>query len=121
MTLTAHLRHFVQPEALAPSEAWVCSNCKRRQPAVKQMSLRRAPPVLCMHVKRFEHCPGSNRILKKLQAPLAFPTGALDLYPYLTATILTEVSWSLLLFLMVFLFFLPSARLLLLRSHQAGL
>jgi len=90
VSLAACLRHFVQPEALSPSESWVCSHCKRRQPAVKQMSIRRAPPVLCLHVKRFEHCPGSNRILRKLQAPLAFPTDTLDLHPFLTATILKQ-------------------------------
>ena len=29
--------------------------CKGCQTAVKQMSIRRLPPVLCLHVKRFEH------------------------------------------------------------------
>ncbi|GFR42682.1 hypothetical protein Agub_g3493, partial [Astrephomene gubernaculifera] len=55
-TLQGCLRHFVTPERLSASEAsWVCSSCQRRQPAIKQLSIRRLPPVLALHVKRFEH------------------------------------------------------------------
>ncbi|GLC60015.1 hypothetical protein PLESTB_001563900 [Pleodorina starrii] len=53
-TLHGCLRHFVTPERLSAGEAWVCSACQRRQPAVKQLSIRRLPPVLALHVKRFE-------------------------------------------------------------------
>lgn len=90
LSLAACLRHFVQPEMLSASENWVCSHCKRRQPALKQMSIRRLPPVLCLHLKRFEHCPGSRRIVRKLQAQLVFPTHCIDLEPYLSATVLRQ-------------------------------
>jgi hypothetical protein len=54
-TLEDCLRRFVSREQLSSAEAWVCSVCQRRQPAVKQLSVRRLPPVLTLHVKRFEH------------------------------------------------------------------
>ncbi len=61
-TLHGCLRHLVAPERLgAPpgassdSGGWVCGSCQRRQAAVKQLSIRRLPPVLTLHVKRFEH------------------------------------------------------------------
>ena len=52
------------------SRQWCCTGCrcKTRQRAVKQMSVRRLPPVLCFHAKRFEHhLAGGGR---KLDTPL---------------------------------------------------
>jgi hypothetical protein len=46
--------------------------CKTRQHAVKQMSIRQLPPVLCFHVKRFEHTSITG-IGRKLNTPLVFP------------------------------------------------
>jgi ubiquitin carboxyl-terminal hydrolase 22/27/51 len=66
----------------------VCGHCKKKQPAVKQMSIRRLPPVLCLHIKRFEHAAGSSRVLRKLQGQLVFSTAQLDLSPFMTPTIL---------------------------------
>lgn len=60
-TLHGCLRHLVAPERLgvalgaSDSGGWVCGSCQRRQAAVKQLSIRRLPPVLALHVKRFEH------------------------------------------------------------------
>lgn len=90
LSLAACLRHLVQPESLTIDDAWVCSHCRRRQPASKQMSIRRAPPVLCLHLKRFENAPGSTRVMRKLQASISFPLDCLDLGPYLTATVLRQ-------------------------------
>ncbi|EFJ42481.1 hypothetical protein VOLCADRAFT_67026 [Volvox carteri f. nagariensis] len=87
-TLQGCLRHFVTPERLSAGEAWVCSACKQQQPAVKQLSIRRLPPVLALHVKReeelwppFRPCP--------VQTKLHFPL-SLDLAPYTTPAILRE-------------------------------
>jgi len=54
-TLLGCLHRFVRPESLGPGERWTCGRCQAERRAVKQMSLRRLPPVLCLHVKRFEH------------------------------------------------------------------
>ena len=57
-TLLGCLRGFVAPEPLGV-DGWRCDACGgRATPPVKQMSIRRAPPVLCLHVKRFEHGHG---------------------------------------------------------------
>lgn len=54
-TLLGCLHRFVRPEALGPGERWTCGRCQAERRAVKQMSICRLPPVLCLHVKRFEH------------------------------------------------------------------
>lgn len=53
--LLLRLYRFVRPEALGPGAKWRCEACALQQRALKQMSVRRLPPVLCLHVKRFEH------------------------------------------------------------------
>ncbi len=83
--LSACLQRFVQLEQLAPSESWVCAACKCRQPAMKQLTIRRLPPLLCLHVKRFE---AAGRLGRKLDTPVSFPLDGLDLTPYLTASAL---------------------------------
>ena len=55
VSLLGCLQRFVRPECLGTAEHWVCGGCGRPQHAVKQMSVHRLPPVLCLHVKRFEH------------------------------------------------------------------
>ena len=53
--------------------------CKTRQQAVKQMSMRRLPPVLCFHAKRFEHhLAGGGR---KLDTPLLCALEAFKPFP----------------------------------------
>lgn len=62
------------------------NRCQTRQRAVKQMSIRRLPPVLCFHAKRFEHhAAGGGR---KLDTPLLFPLDDLDLRPFLSSAVL---------------------------------
>ena len=98
------MRHFIQPEALCPSSNWTCSHCMERQPALKQMSIRRLPPVLCVHLKRFEHAGGPGvggrgragsashgaRYPRKLHTRLSFPLDQLDLEPFVSASVLRE-------------------------------
>lgn len=90
ITLASCLQHYVQPEMLTSSASWVCSCCQCARPAVKQMSILRLPPVLCLHVKRFEYATQSHRMLRKLQTPLAFPTRELDMAPFLTSAVLRQ-------------------------------
>jgi ubiquitin carboxyl-terminal hydrolase 22/27/51 len=37
------------------------------------MSVRKLPPVLCFHLKRFEH--GHKQRARKLDVPIRFPVG----------------------------------------------
>lgn len=59
----------------------------RRQSATKQMSLCRLPPLLCLHLKRFEQLPGG--VARKLEDPVSFPD-SLDLRAYTSAGILAQ-------------------------------
>ena len=61
--------------------------CKTGQRAIKQMSIRKLPPILTLHVKRFEH-RSLHGLGRKLETPLAFPVVRLDLWPFLSACIL---------------------------------
>ena len=84
------LRRFVRPERLGSSERWGCPACGVEEGAVKQMSIRRLPPILVMHAKRFEHSGGLRGSAKKLDTYLRFPMEALDMSPYLTSHVLKE-------------------------------
>jgi ubiquitin C-terminal hydrolase len=47
------LQAFTEREALGEDAGFKCSTCKRVQPATKQLTLRRCPPVLVLTLKRF--------------------------------------------------------------------
>lgn len=77
VSLLGCLRRFVKPERLGAGHGggshWVCTKCGSSGAALKQLSLRRLPPVMCLHLKRFEqHAAGRVR---KLDVPLTFPMG----------------------------------------------
>lgn len=82
----------------------MCGHCRQQQAASKQLSIRRLPPLLALHVKRFEgtiaaggmgaglrSAPGGGGAVRKLQAPLHFPTGLLDMAPFTSTAILRWV------------------------------
>jgi ubiquitin carboxyl-terminal hydrolase 8 len=52
VTLTQCLQEFTKTEDLA-SEAYLCSKCKCKRDASKQLTFHRLPPVLVVHLKRF--------------------------------------------------------------------
>ena len=110
VSLLGCLRRFVAPERLEPGR-WRCDGCGSDAPgATKQMSIRRLPPVLCLHVKRFEGASSSgygcggggsgggsggggggggaqaHRSGRKLDTPLLFPA-FLDLSPFMSASV----------------------------------
>ncbi|GAX78420.1 hypothetical protein CEUSTIGMA_g5862.t1 [Chlamydomonas eustigma] len=109
-SLTYSLGAFVRPEQLPDSEAWVCEKCCKRQEATKQLSIRRLPPLLTFHIKRFEHwTAGSSAggsggwnhtagatshvgggVFRKLQSRISFPVGQLDMTPFTSGAILRE-------------------------------
>ncbi|KAF2087166.1 cysteine proteinase [Saccharata proteae CBS 121410] len=73
------LERFTAKEKLAAAE-YTCEKCGGQQNATKQLSIKRLPPVLPIHLKRFETHKSSSQ---KLETRISFPL-SLDLYPYTT-------------------------------------
>ncbi len=63
------------------------SRCCTAQHPRKQMSIRKLPPVLALHIKRFEHSSRKQHG-RKLNTPVAFPITDLDVRPYLSSSVL---------------------------------
>lgn len=77
-TLTQSFFRFIQPEKLPP-HSYTCPSCHRnQQDAGKQLLIRTAPPILTIHLKRFEHPANA-----KLDQPVSFPF-SLALGPFST-------------------------------------
>jgi ubiquitin carboxyl-terminal hydrolase 22/27/51 len=91
LTLAGCLRRFVRPECLGPAAHWRCSACGSTAEALKQMSVRRLPHVLCFHIKRFEHGGAAQRP-RKLDVPLHFPLHRLDMEPFTTSAVLRSAA-----------------------------
>ncbi|KAF2470362.1 ubiquitin carboxyl-terminal hydrolase-like protein 22 [Lindgomyces ingoldianus] len=73
------LERFTSREKLAATE-YTCQNCDGQQTVTKQLSIKRLPPVLPIHLKRFEHMKSTS---SKIETKVKFPM-KLDLYPYTT-------------------------------------
>ncbi|KAF2641347.1 ubiquitin carboxyl-terminal hydrolase-like protein 22 [Massarina eburnea CBS 473.64] len=73
------LDRFTGREKLGAAE-YTCRNCDGGQNAIKQLSIKRLPPVLSIHLKRFEHTKSTS---SKIETKVSFPL-MLDLYPYTT-------------------------------------
>ncbi|GFY96796.1 ubiquitin-specific protease 22 [Actinidia rufa] len=87
-TLVGCLDLFTRPEKLGSDQKFFCQNCQERQDSLKQMSVRRLPSVLCLHVKRFEHSP-IKKMSRKIDWHLQFPF-SLDMSPYLSSSIVRK-------------------------------
>lgn len=99
-TLHECLSRFTEPELLGASCKMHCIRCGSRQEAMKQMSIRTLPPVVCFHFKRFEQSFASMRRSEmiKIDTPVEFPTNGLDLSAFLTSEVLRkrkETSYAL--------------------------
>mmetsp|Transcript_40273 Transcript_40273/g.101940 ORF Transcript_40273/g.101940 Transcript_40273/m.101940 type:complete len:693 (-) Transcript_40273:252-2330(-) len=86
-SLVGCLHAFMKSEQLGSGERWVCDRCQSQQQAVKQMSIRRLPPVMCLHIKRFEH-RRLNGVAAKVDTPLVFPVDSLDMAPFTSSAVL---------------------------------
>ncbi|KAF2129795.1 ubiquitin carboxyl-terminal hydrolase-like protein 22 [Dothidotthia symphoricarpi CBS 119687] len=73
------LERFTAKEKLGSAE-YTCRNCDSPQNAAKQLSIHRLPPVLSVHLKRFEHTKAQS---SKIETKVVFPM-KLDIYPYTT-------------------------------------
>lgn len=87
-TLTSCLDLFTRPEKLGSDQKLYCQNCQEKHESVKQMSIRRLPLVLCLHVKRFEHSL-ARKASRKIDRHLQFPF-SLDMTPYVSSSIVRK-------------------------------
>lgn len=79
---------FTRPEKLGPDQKLYCENCQEKQDALKQMSIKKLPLVLCFHIKRFEHSP-TRKMSRKIDRHMQFPF-SLDMKPYLASSIVRQ-------------------------------
>lgn len=87
-TLAGCLDLFTRPEKLGPDQKLFCENCQEKQDAMKQMSIKKLPLVLCLHIKRFAHShiqKTSRKIDHHLQFPFSF-----DMKPYISSSIVKQ-------------------------------
>ncbi|KAJ8751691.1 hypothetical protein K2173_025855 [Erythroxylum novogranatense] len=87
-TLLGCLDLFTMPEKLGSDEKLYCENCKEKRASLKQMSVRRLPLVLSLHIKRFEHS-AVRKLSRKIDWHLPFPF-TLDMTPYLSSSIISS-------------------------------
>lgn len=87
-TLGGCLDLFTRPEKLGSDQKLFCQNCQEKREALKQMSIRRLPLVLCLHIKRFEHS-AVRKMSRKIDRHLQFPF-SLDMTPYLSSSIVRK-------------------------------
>ncbi|KAK4485834.1 hypothetical protein RD792_006144 [Penstemon davidsonii] len=87
-TLAGSLDLFTRPEKLGSDQKIYCENCREKQNALKQMSIKKLPLVLCLHIKRFEHST-IRKMSRKIDRHLQFPF-SLDMNPYLSSSIVKK-------------------------------
>ena len=78
-TVREALEKYLEQETLTGEEQWYCPKCKQKVDATKKIDIWKLPPVLVVHLKRFEYDMRSFRFRKidsHLKAPEVF-----DLYP----------------------------------------
>ena len=77
-TLYEALDRFCAKEVLDEDNAWECGGCLKKVCAVKSLTIRKAPEILMLHLKRFETWTGG-----KISSHVEFPS-TLDLQHYLS-------------------------------------
>lgn len=82
-TLSECFKTFTSSERMEGANECYCSQCKKFQPHLKNLSLWRAPPILIVHLKRFHHTELGGRKLTRL---VDFPLDQLDLLPFTSST-----------------------------------
>ncbi|CAI2735807.1 unnamed protein product [Schistosoma spindalis] len=80
------LNQFVRGEVLEGDNAYYCERCCVKRRAVKRLSIHSLPPVLCLHLKRFDF-DWDRQIPIKFSHYFKFPR-QLDMSPYLSGSTL---------------------------------
>ncbi|XP_076876132.1 ubiquitin carboxyl-terminal hydrolase 32-like [Brachyhypopomus gauderio] len=81
ISLDSCLRAFTSEEELGENELYYCSKCKTHRLATKKLDLWRLPPILIVHLKRFQFVNG--RWIKS-QKIVRFPRDNFDPSAFLT-------------------------------------
>lgn len=76
-TLDDCLGLFCEEEYLSGDDAWYCPRCKCHVDATKKMDLFMLPPILIVHLKRFEFSENGRR--SKIERDVSFPLSEWDL------------------------------------------
>lgn len=71
---------MLNEEILEKDDAWDCPQCKTKRRASKTLSLARLPPILLIHLKRFE---ANGRFSDKVDTFVEYPMKSLDLTNYM--------------------------------------
>lgn len=97
ISLNDCLERFSNQEQLSEDNKWRCPTCKAEVQAYKKMSVWKLPPVLIVHLKRFQHQRGgfaggygyygSSASRGKIEAKVDFPLEGLDLKDYVEGPI----------------------------------
>mmetsp|Transcript_29454 Transcript_29454/g.53955 ORF Transcript_29454/g.53955 Transcript_29454/m.53955 type:complete len:1303 (-) Transcript_29454:233-4141(-) len=78
LTVSACIKKYCQIEQLEETEMWYCSRCKNHVRAWKQFDLYKTPPILIIHMKRFQFSSTTHR-RNKIDTFVDFPLTGLDL------------------------------------------
>lgn len=81
ISLDSCLRAFTTEEELGENELYYCSKCKTHRLATKKLDIWRLPPILIVHLKRFQFV--NNRWIKS-QKIVRFPRDNFDPSAFLT-------------------------------------
>eukprot|EP00947_MAST-08B_sp_MAST-8B-sp1_P004126 g4126.t1 len=76
-TLDECLASFTAEEELTGDERWFCGKCRSFQDATKKLDLWKVPPILIVHLKRFQYDRFGTR--RKIEGPVRFPARKWDL------------------------------------------
>lgn len=71
------LKLFMREETLSMGDEWYCPQCKKHRKATKEISLWRLPPILVLHLKRFN---AGSMIRNKDERDIHFPIGLVNLH-----------------------------------------
>jgi len=72
-SITSCLRNFSGTETLNKEDKFFCDSCCSLQEAHKCMKIKKTPPILALHLKRFKYLEDVGR-LKKLSHRVVFPS-----------------------------------------------
>ena len=73
MSLSSCIKNFSHKELLYKGDKFHCDNCGTKQVATRELRIKKAPPLLIVHLKRFRVDPHTLRH-HKLTYRVPFPT-----------------------------------------------